>query len=105
MKKQESGFRNQEPEACVQELHAASCILHPEVLQRVRWRCRRGLLELDLIFRRFVDTHYAGLTEEERQIFDELLDMPDNPLWDLISGKTKAATDAQNALLLKINSL
>ncbi len=105
MKKQETGFRNQEPEACAQELHPASCILHPELLQRVRWRCRRGLLELDILFERFVDTYYAKLTESERQTFDELLDMADNPLWDLISGKTKAETDAQNSLLLKINSL
>lgn len=86
-------------------LHPETRIPNPELLQRVRWRCRRGLLELDIIFGRFVEAHYAQLTDAERQTFEELLDMADNPLWDLISGKNSAATDAQNTLLLKINSL
>jgi antitoxin CptB len=74
-------------------------------LQRVRWRCRRGLLELDIIFGRFVDAHYAQLTEAERQTFEVFLDMPDNPLWDLISGRTNAESAAQAALLEKIKSV
>jgi antitoxin CptB len=74
-------------------------------LQRVRWRCRRGLLELDIVFGRFVETHYAGLSGAERQTFEEFLDMPDNPLWDMISGRTEAASDAQAALLEKIKSV
>ncbi len=74
-------------------------------LQRVRWRCRRGLLELDIIFGRFVDAHYVYLTEAERQTFDEFLDMPDNPLWDMISGRQIAGSDAQAALLEIIKSV
>ena len=82
-----------------------SSVLSPELLQRVRWRCRRGLLELDIIFGRFIDTHYAELSDAERQIFDEFLDMPDNPLWDMISGRQIAESDAQVALLEKIKSV
>ncbi len=44
-----------------------------EDLRRVRWRCRRGLLELDLILRRFVDECYPVLTEAEQSGFQELL--------------------------------
>ena len=62
-----------------------SSILDPALLSRIRWRCRRGLLELDIVLRRFIEAHYANLSVSERQIFEEFLDMPDNPLWDMIS--------------------
>ncbi|MDO9052374.1 MAG: succinate dehydrogenase assembly factor 2 [Gallionella sp.] len=80
------------------------CGLSPELLQRVRWRCRRGLLELDIVLGRFVDTNYTRLSEKERQIFEEFLDMPDNPLWDMIAGRQDAVSDEQAALLEKINA-
>ncbi|MDD2720802.1 MAG: succinate dehydrogenase assembly factor 2 [Gallionella sp.] len=69
---------------------------------RLRWRCRRGLLELDIVLGRFVETQHDDLSASERQIFDEFLDMPDNPLWDMISGRKEAATEAQAALLEKL---
>jgi len=72
------------------------------LLQRLRWRCRRGLLELDIVLGRFVDAHYAQLSEQEQQIFDEFLDMADNPLWDMISGRKEAVSDEQAAVLAKI---
>lgn len=75
------------------------------MLQRVRWRCRRGLLELDIIFVRFIEAQYLQLSVGERQTFEELLDLPDNPLWDMVSGRMVAGSDAQAALLFKINNL
>jgi antitoxin CptB len=74
-------------------------------LQRVRWRCRRGLLELDIVLGRFIEAHYAHLSEFEQQTFEQFLDMPDNPLWDLISGRQDAASGEQAALLAKIKSV
>ncbi|MFA6970451.1 MAG: succinate dehydrogenase assembly factor 2 [Gallionella sp.] len=88
-----------------QVLHPASRILHPGMLQRVRWRCRRGLLELDIVLGRFVEAHYGQLTESERQTFEEFLDMPDNPLWDLVSGRQGEVSGEQAALLEKIKSV
>ena len=85
-------------------LNPRSTILNPASLQRVRWRCRRGLLELDIILVRFVDRYYAQLSSSERETFEVFLDMADNPLWDLISGKTDAASYEQAALLEKIRS-
>ncbi len=55
--------------------------------KRIRWRCRRGMLELDIVLGRFVDRHYAGLDKEARAAFDALLDMPDAVLWDMITGR------------------
>lgn len=63
-------------------------LLDPVFMARVRWRCRRGLLELDIVLGRFVEQHYAGLGIEQQAAFDTLLDMPDTELWDMIAGKT-----------------
>ncbi len=73
-------------------------------MQRVRWRCRRGLLELDIILGRFVDAHYERLSQSQRETFEEFLDMADNPLWDLISGKIEAASEEEAALTDLIRS-
>ncbi len=56
-------------------------------LDRIRWRCRRGLLELDLMLARFLERGYAGLAPVERDVFKGLLERSDNELWDLLSGK------------------
>lgn len=74
-------------------------------MARLRWRCRRGLLELDIVLGRFVELHHASLSAEEQQTFDAFLDMADNPLWDMISGSKEAATAEQAALLEKIRQV
>lgn len=73
-------------------------------LERVRWRARRGLLELDIVLARFIDAQYVRLDEDEKQLFETLLDMPDNPLWDMIAGRQEAAQLDQQALLEKIRA-
>ncbi len=85
-------------------LDPRSSILNPELLQRVRWRCRRGMLELDIVLGRFVDVHYAQMSHQERETFEEFLDMADNPLWDMICGKVDAASEKEAALIEKIRS-
>jgi antitoxin CptB len=70
-------------------------------LERVRWRCRRGLLELDIVLGRFVVQHYAGLDEVQQVAFDALLDMPDNVLWDMITGREAPPQEMQQLRLLE----
>jgi len=55
--------------------------------ERARWRCRRGMLELDIVLQRFMDQNYRQLDETGLLQFERLLALPDNDLWDLISGK------------------
>ena len=74
-------------------------------MERVRWRSRRGLLELDIVLGRFIELYYTQLGDTERQAFEVLLDMPDNPLWDMIAGKCEAETGEQQALLEKIRAV
>jgi antitoxin CptB len=74
-------------------------------LKRVRWRSRRGLLELDIVLGRFIDQHYAQLDEVEQKAFEVLLDMPDNSLWDMIAGRQDATHIEQQVLLEKIREV
>jgi len=71
-------------------------------LERVRWRCRRGLLELDIVLERFITQHYAGLDEVGQAAIDALLDLPDTELWGLISCENIAGEniEAQNITVI-----
>jgi antitoxin CptB len=53
-------------------------------LSKLRWRCRRGLLENDLFIERFFDQHASGLTVRQAQALGELMDLADNDLLDLL---------------------
>ena len=59
--------------------------MDPLLERRLRWKCRRGLLELDLVFERFIGT----LKDEELPGFEVLLEMPDNDLWDIVAGRSE----------------
>jgi len=61
-----------------------------EELRRLRWRSRRGLLELDLVFDRFWAGAGARITGEEAAALERLLRLPDNDLLDLVMGKAQA---------------
>ena len=55
-------------------------------MNRLRWRCRRGLLENDLVLARFLERHGTTLDRERLAALDELLALPDPDLWALVSG-------------------
>ncbi|MBX9894238.1 MAG: succinate dehydrogenase assembly factor 2 [Nitrosomonas sp.] len=55
--------------------------------ERARWRCRRGMLELDIVLQRFMNRYYADLDAQELAQFERLLSLADNDLWDLITGR------------------
>lgn len=57
-----------------------------EQQNRLRWRCRRGMLELDLLLQGFMQARYARLDAVERSAFDRLLDYPDPLLLDVLMG-------------------
>lgn len=70
-------------------------------LERARWRCRRGLLELDIVLQRFMDKHYTQLSEAELQQLVILLDLSDNDLWDMITTR-KELEDASLRPVLRL---
>jgi antitoxin CptB len=60
-------------------------------LDRLRWQCRRGLLELDLILKRFLERHLDELDAGQREVLGELLEHPDNDLLDWALGRGEPA--------------
>jgi len=56
-------------------------------LRRLQWQCRRGLLELDILFERFLLRHYAELDADERHAFRSLLQQPDSLVLAWLQGQ------------------
>jgi len=64
---------------------ATSTNTHAAAVRRMEWRCRRGMLEMDLLFVDFVSRHLPSLSDVQIAALDNLLDLPDNELWNLVS--------------------
>jgi antitoxin CptB len=60
-------------------------------LRRLRWRCRRGMKELDVLLERFIHMQSAELEQEAWPELEALLAMEDDQLWDLIQNPATAA--------------
>jgi antitoxin CptB len=73
-------------------------------IERLKWRSRRGLLELDLVFERFWKGEGARLTEAEAAALERLLAMPDNDLLDLVMGRADARGSELAALVVKLRA-
>ena len=58
------------------------------MLERLKWRSRRGLLELDIVFERFWNATHE-LDEREARALEALLELPDNDLLDLVMGRAE----------------
>jgi antitoxin CptB len=58
-------------------------------MRRLRWRCRRGLLENDLVLQRFLDRHGERLEQRQLNALNRLLAMPDTDLWDVLAGRSE----------------
>ena len=61
----------------------SSPLLDERALSKLRWRCRRGLLENDLFIERFFNRYDKTLTVRQAQGLDDLMDLSDNDLMDL----------------------
>ena len=61
--------------------------LNERALSKLRWRCRRGLLENDLFIQRFFECHATSLTVRQAEALGVLMDLSDNDLLDLLLGR------------------
>jgi len=67
--------------------------------RRLKWKCRRGLLELDLVLERYL-----------RQVpYDEelsgLLDLTDNELWDIVSGRSDRYDERFKGIVARLRAV
>jgi antitoxin CptB len=72
---------------------------HDAAVRRMEWRCRRGMLEMDLLFVDFVSRYLPSLSDAQIVALDKLLDLPDNELWNLVS-EGKSVTDLASSQVL-----
>jgi len=66
------------------DLAAPDALLDERALSKLKWRCRRGLLENDLFIERFFLRYETGLTVRRAQALHTLMDLADNDLLDLL---------------------
>ena len=74
-------------------------------LNRLRWRCRRGMLENDLILTRFLDSRGDRLTDAELAALESILQLNDNDLWEVLSGRQEPANAAGIPLLERLKAV
>jgi antitoxin CptB len=75
------------------------------LLKKLRWRCRRGMRELDQLFERYLDREWGTAPTDERDVFLRLLDCEDDKLWRWFMGY-EACPDAElSALIARIRAL
>ena len=60
---------------------------------RIRWQCRRALLELDLVFTRFLERDFVRLTDDQLADLDDLLRCDDYDIWALVNGSKACEVD------------
>ena len=71
---------------------------------RLRWRCRRGMRELDQLLGWYLDVRYPAAREVEKAAFSTLLDCQDPELWDWLSGRSVPQHAAWNAIIDEIRA-
>ena len=71
---------------------------------RLRWRSRRGLLELDVVLKDFLDRCYPRLTLAEQEAFEKLLTTSDETLLAYVQGKQNPPEKELMQLVTKIRN-
>lgn len=77
----------------------------PDVLRRIRWRCRRGLLENDLFIDKFFQLHGDQLTTPLVQGLLKLMDLSDNDLLDLLLCRKEPEGEMQDPDAVQVLSM
>ena len=72
---------------------------------RIRWHCRRGMLELDLTLNAFLERHFAGLGRSELDAFVRLLECPDPVLLDFVMGHDAPEDAVERTVMALIRSI
>jgi succinate dehydrogenase flavin-adding protein (antitoxin of CptAB toxin-antitoxin module) len=67
--------------------------------KRLKWKCRRGLLELDLVL-----TKYLEKTPYDAELVG-LLDLQDNDLWDIVSGRSDRFEERFGGIVARLRAV
>ena len=58
------------------------------ILNKLRWKSRKGIRELDILLQKFLQLEYENLNQIHKEIFEELLDLETYDLLNAITGKS-----------------
>ena len=78
-------------------METADALLDERALSKLKWRCRRGLLENDLLIARFFQGHEATLTVRQAKGLSDLMELSDNDLLDLLLKRKDAGQLAEES--------
>ena len=70
--------------------------------ERIRWACRRGMLELDVLFMPFVDEAFDSLSKEQQAVFQRLLECDDPDLFAWFMGHEECKDPELNGMVALI---
>lgn len=70
----------------------------------LKWRCRRGMLELDILLNEYLDKSFDSMSPEQSAAFNAMLDYPDQVLFDLLLGNMQSSDAAINSLIPAIQT-
>jgi antitoxin CptB len=73
--------------------------------RRLRWRCRRGMRELDQLFERWLDREWPQASGSDRGVFLQLLECEDDKLWRWFMGHETAPDAELDRLVQRIRRL
>lgn len=68
---------------------------------KTKWKCRRGLRELDLLFRNYSEKNLESLSTDELAMFNSILDLEDQPLYDFIFKNESLNNPQQEDFILR----
>ena len=71
---------------------------------KLRWRCRRGTKELDVLTTRYLDHFYTAASPEEQSAFAALLELQDPDLYKILSRVQPADNPLQATIVEKMHS-
>ena len=74
----------------------------PMKIARVKWACRRGMLELDVLFQPFVDKHYEAMSAADKNVFVKLLECEDPELFAWFMGHEVCQNPAFSDMIVKV---
>lgn len=66
----------------------------PATVSQLKWRCRRGMRELDVLLERYLQERYPLAPAAEQHAFQALLELPDPELFAYLTGR-EAPSDPQ----------
>ena len=79
--------------------------LDERALSKLKWRCRRGLLENDLFIERFFRRHEETITNRQAEGLSALMDLADNDLLDLLLARKEPQGEVDTAAVREVLAL